>query len=210
MEYAHAILARRHIGSGMSYKIIIDTDNVALVKRLFALHMKREDIDDYELSLLLFVLKRYAGSEYAVEFPGDRRSLRVRPRKSRYNININNAALLSATVVLDAFITSGVASAFLSASGRNLCVIAELSTETGALCNFIYLEQCGNGKFGKSACEIAVHTFGRKCLHSDFPCVRRHDGVCAITESDVAANLARMVQQAALHLDNLGRVTKLC
>jgi hypothetical protein len=194
----------------MTEQICLDTADQAEARDHLAQQLGRDALNDTDFALLLYALQAKAGPYEVVEFPSPRRALGVRVKNSNYNINVQNATVLGAAVVLDALATAGLASAALAALGRDLRVIARLPCESGLLCNYILLESVvAKNELPKSASELAALISGNACPYPECRCRHKSEQTCSITTQGMTENIVTLEQHAVVKLDDDNSVARI-
>ena len=115
--------------------------------------------------------------------------------KTYYFINVKKTTWTTIGLLLDLFVTKGVASAFLSSLGVIGRSIAKLSLKNGEVCCYyqaLSLKKEGVEKF--TGDQLFYRIGNKKCSNPEFNCIYKKQDLCSINVKDlqqVIGNLER-------------------
>ena len=109
-----------------------------------------------------------------------------------YTINVKRFIWTLAGLLLDLYVTKGLATGTLSVFGVTGQCITKLIKENGEVC--VYKELWRKGT--KTIKQINNSLRRKDCLFKDFACTYRNEsGICIISKEDIQENLRRMQER---------------
>lgn len=181
----------------------------AEAKQRFAVELGVRSLDDEEMRFVLDLLVAITEPSETVKLlqQSKRDPERGRLPYSSVHIDIKRSTLMAVAAILDAVFTRGLSLAALTALGYATQTIVFLNRENGEFCNLLSVESALKRSGNVSPREVAASTVGRECVHPQFPCAHRRDGICFIAEPEVIANVSNLVRQNVLSMHS-GQISR--
>lgn len=189
----------------------IESSNRDEIRHTLSGAIGKNTLSDLELDLLLILCRKKRKFGNRVDTPPLEMDsvFGIRPGGGKYVINLPNAVLLSAAVTLDILLTSGAATALISAVGKNPQAITVLNEKTGSLCHYISLEQLPKEEFPVSAKALSELTKDVECSYLEFNCDHCGGGICQVSESAVSQNIAVLDKSHVIVMTDEGAVARI-
>ena len=171
--------------------------------------------DEFLKFLEKFIESKASSTEYlikkievpAVQLPPDVQPLLV--PKIYYFINVKKTTWMAIGLLLDIFITKGVATAFLSSLGIIGQSIAKLNLRNGEVCCYyqaLFLKRDGVKKFTEN--QIFKKVYKKTCFNPNFNCIYNNHGICSISAKDLKRIIKNLKDKSVISKteDNKWRV----
>ena len=157
----------------------------------------KEKVDDNLLEATLDFFKKSGGEvwERSQYPPGHEKIIALMVPVIYYTINVKKFVWTLAGVLLDLYITKGLATGTLTVFGVAGQSIAKIIKENGEVC--VYKELWRRGT--KTLKEISSSLRGKECPFKDFACTYRNEsGFCIISKEDIQKDLRRMKENGVV------------
>ena len=163
-------------------------------------NIPKEKVDDNLLKATIGFFKKSGGEvwerwERLEHSLGHEKTMALMAPVIYYTINVKKFVWTLAGVLLDLYITKGLATGVLTAFGVVGQCIAKLIKENGEIC--VYKELWRKGT--KTMEEIYNSLIGKDCPFKDFACTYRNEsGFCIISTEDIKEDLRRMKESGVV------------
>ena len=121
--------------------------------------------------------------------------------KTYYNINIKRTTLVMAAAILDAFMTKGLLTAFLSLLGVMKQAIGKLDPKKGEYCVLIKAKHLKDKKFEINPKAVYSDMKNKECMLPKINCKFMKDNICKITELSIRDIFFSLEEKGAIEKD---------